>query len=257
MKTPLVLLHGWGVNSQIWDSLLPALAPSFDIHLLDLPGYGNNVDHAEAEFEYDLETVAQYVLDAAPEKAIWVGWSLGASIAMVAAATAPHRFLKLQLISPTPKFLNEPTGQSNSNWNLGMEPIPLDALAHSFEASYPKGLKKFLILQFSHHAKVKKLVRSTTEEISRLPQPSSTTLCDSLNLLAMTDLRDRASKLQVETQIIAGQHDRVIPHAASEWLADEIPNSEFVLFDSGHLPFIDDRDNYLTNLFSFVGDSEK
>ena len=46
MKTPLVLLHGWGVNSQIWEEILPALSESFELHVLDLPGYGNDTRYA-------------------------------------------------------------------------------------------------------------------------------------------------------------------------------------------------------------------
>ena len=36
----LVLLHGWGLNAQVWDCITPQLASHFTLHLVDLPGYG-------------------------------------------------------------------------------------------------------------------------------------------------------------------------------------------------------------------------
>ena len=261
MKTPLVLLHGWGVNSQIWNPILPALKPVFDVHVLNLPGYGAAVDQVADDFEYDLPSVVQHVLAAAPETAIWVGWSLGATIAMAAALSAPDRLSKLLLISPTPKFMNEPASDSNQHsdvkWEIGMEPVPMDALARSFESSYSKGLKKFLLLQFSHCSNMKDLVRAASQQISKLKPPTSGTLCDSLNLLAAVDLREQIPNLQIETQIVAGRHDRVIPHSASQWLADNLPRAEITLLESGHLPFIDAPDSFLASLLSFAGNTEK
>ncbi len=32
----LVLLHGWGLNAQVWDCITPQLASHFTLHLVDL-----------------------------------------------------------------------------------------------------------------------------------------------------------------------------------------------------------------------------
>ena len=39
---PLVLLHGIGMSRQVWNPLLPALAQSFDVIAVDLPGFGES-----------------------------------------------------------------------------------------------------------------------------------------------------------------------------------------------------------------------
>ncbi|HEX4018582.1 MAG TPA: alpha/beta fold hydrolase [Frankiaceae bacterium] len=39
---PLVLLHGVGMSRQAWDPVLPALAASFDVIAVDLPGFGES-----------------------------------------------------------------------------------------------------------------------------------------------------------------------------------------------------------------------
>ena len=38
----LVLLHGWGLNAQVWDCITPELSAHFTLHLVDLPGYGRS-----------------------------------------------------------------------------------------------------------------------------------------------------------------------------------------------------------------------
>ncbi|MCX2959717.1 MAG: pimeloyl-[acyl-carrier protein] methyl ester esterase, partial [Serratia symbiotica] len=38
----LVLLHGWGLNAEVWGCMLARLTPHFRLHLVDLPGYGRS-----------------------------------------------------------------------------------------------------------------------------------------------------------------------------------------------------------------------
>ena len=38
----LVLLHGWGLNAQVWDCIAPELNAHFTLHRVDLPGYGRS-----------------------------------------------------------------------------------------------------------------------------------------------------------------------------------------------------------------------
>ena len=39
---PLVLLHGWASNSQVWQPLIPLLSPHVDVITVDLPGFGQS-----------------------------------------------------------------------------------------------------------------------------------------------------------------------------------------------------------------------
>ncbi|MAL84228.1 MAG: pimeloyl-[acyl-carrier protein] methyl ester esterase, partial [Idiomarina sp.] len=38
--TPFVVLHGWGMNGNIWQPVVPALSENFQLHCVDLPGFG-------------------------------------------------------------------------------------------------------------------------------------------------------------------------------------------------------------------------
>ncbi len=239
-KVPLVLLAGWGVNSQVWRPLVPLLSDTFELHLLDLPGYGHDHDYRGS---YSLTAIVNRVLEAAPSSAIWVGWSLGATIAMQAAILHPERFLGLQIVSGTPRFMAAP------DWEGGMHVDPLNQLMDSFQQNYETGLKKFLLLQT--HQRL--LVREQLSSILSWPCPSWSTLQHSLRLLIETDLRTTVHGIQVPTKVLAGANDRVVSALACQWLAAQIVTADGCsLTDGGHLCFLESPANVVNNLQRFA-----
>ena len=246
----LVLLHGWGVNSLIWQPILPELEKDFEVHTISLPGYGSQQQNEHAT----LDVCTADVLSRCPEQAIWVGWSLGGTIALSAALKEPNRIEQLILVSSTPKFLVD----ESAGWTHGAQLEPFEALADQFEQNYAKALKKFLLLQSNTNDKsrlkeVRNAVRELAERLLTQDEPSTDTLRSGLEILAATDLRDQLSNIEIETKVIAGQHDNVVPIAASQFLAENIPNASFNSFDSGHLLFLDQPAQFLRQLRSLAG----
>ncbi len=60
----LVLLHGWGLNAEVWRCISEELASQFTVHPVDLPGYGRSHGYGAMT----LEDMAEQVLEAAPQK---------------------------------------------------------------------------------------------------------------------------------------------------------------------------------------------
>ena len=249
MKPQLVLLHGWAVNSLIWNSILDRLESEFDVTLIDLPGYGTDTDYFE---DYSLETVAEVVLSRAPEKANWVAWSLGGTIALSAALAHPERFEKMQLISATPRFMY------GEDWEQGAKLPLFKQMADDFAKDYPSALRKFLLLAIlsRDRAKAMKLtreVRDLTKTMGQHKPPVDRTIQEGLNILRTTDLRDRLGELTIETQVIAGDNDHIVDSKSSRYLFDQIPNGHsFHLFETGHMPFLHSPDRYIEALVDFI-----
>ena len=78
----IVLLHGWGVNSAVFEPLKSALA-EYRVHYVDLPGFGHS-SHINGTIDDWVAALAEQL----PQAAIWLGWSLGGLHALAACATS-------------------------------------------------------------------------------------------------------------------------------------------------------------------------
>ncbi len=99
-KRDFVLLHGWGLNADIWHCIINRLAPHFRLHLVDLPGYGRSSGYGDMS----LSEMATVVLNQAPEKALWLGWSMGGLVASQIALNQPEQVIGLITVSSSPCF---------------------------------------------------------------------------------------------------------------------------------------------------------
>ena len=83
---PLVFLQGGiGDGDLDWQALLPHLTDRFTCHLPNLRGRGLSGDHPDLSFGRLVDDVLAYI-DSVREPCGLVGWSLGAALALVAAA---------------------------------------------------------------------------------------------------------------------------------------------------------------------------
>ncbi len=83
---PLVCLQGGiGDGDLDWQALLPHLTDRFTCHLPNLRGRGLSGDHPDLSFGRLVDDVLAYI-DSIPEPSGLVGWSLGAVLALSAAA---------------------------------------------------------------------------------------------------------------------------------------------------------------------------
>jgi pimeloyl-ACP methyl ester carboxylesterase len=94
----LVLLHGSNLDSRSWGTLPNALAQTHRVVMADLRAHGRSAD-ASGPFSWSDDAIE--LMDAARvERAVLVGHSLGAQIAIDAALAHPDRVAALVLIAP-------------------------------------------------------------------------------------------------------------------------------------------------------------
>lgn len=71
------------------------------------------------------------------------------------------------------------------------------------------------------------------------------------------DVRPRLAEIGVPTLIVGARHDWVTPLGQSELIAAGIPNSELVVFEqSGHSPFVEEQEDFVTAVRGFMGFAE-
>ncbi|MGW7514466.1 alpha/beta fold hydrolase [Streptomyces sp. NPDC054796] len=94
--TPLVLLHGVGLDRHMWERILPALAARHRVRAVDLRGHGASPAAAPG---LTLADMARDVLALTDRPAHLVGFSLGALVATEAALLAPRSVASLTVVS--------------------------------------------------------------------------------------------------------------------------------------------------------------
>lgn len=100
-KPSILLIHGIGVSSEYYVPFMNALAPNFDVHSIDLPGYGTTPKPKKPLSIRQLADIVNGYAEATGKRFILVGQSMGSQIITHAAAANPDRFTHLILVAPT------------------------------------------------------------------------------------------------------------------------------------------------------------
>ncbi|MBI2394050.1 MAG: alpha/beta fold hydrolase [Deltaproteobacteria bacterium] len=97
----IVMLHGLGRDHAQWTALGAALAGRRRVVALDLPGFGASAPLPGAtSFEALAESVLDVVAALELGRATWLGHSIGAAAAIVAAADRPEFVERVVLVAP-------------------------------------------------------------------------------------------------------------------------------------------------------------
>jgi len=238
----LVLLHGWGMNGAVWQQTVESLQPYFRVHVVDLPGYGYSAEsHAE-----DLAKIADLVLQDAPEKAVWLGWSLGGLVATHIALNAPQRVSKLITVASSPKFAAE------RPWR-GIQPNVLTAFTDQLLEDFSVTIERFMALQAMGSPSARKDVKQLKQAVLSRPQPNPDSLLVGLNILADVDLRDALTSLSMPMLRLYGRLDGLVPIKVASDLNEQLPSTQqFVFNQSSHAPFMTEHEAFCLQVREFA-----
>ena len=110
-KPAIVLIHGFGASVGHWRKNLPVLAETARVYAIDLIGFGSSAQPKPSELAYTFETwgqqVADFVREVVGDRAMLVGNSIGAVVAMQAAIYAPDLVIKTVLVNCSLRLLQE------------------------------------------------------------------------------------------------------------------------------------------------------
>jgi pimeloyl-[acyl-carrier protein] methyl ester esterase len=241
----LILLHGWGLNGAVWDSIIEPLAAFYTLHIVDLPGHGQSSDIAAGTL--DAMAVALDSLLTQFDKAHVLGWSLGGQVALASANRHPTKIQSLILIATTPKFV------AANDWPHGVKANVLDDFAKRLSTNYAATIRNFLALQALNQDHIRPTIAALQKSVLARGAPNIDNLMHGLNILAETDLRAMVSHINQPTLIIQGDHDALTPEPAAQWLAHNMPNAHYYLIPhAAHAPFLSHREEFLRAVKGFI-----
>lgn len=225
----IVLLHGWAMHTGVWRDFAQQLAQHARVVCVDLPGHGRSPLHQP----FELPMIAAAILDTLDEAPChWLGWSLGALIALEIARQAPEKVHGLILLAGTPCFVRQ------LNW-AGLGVGLLDTFAKNLAADRAATILHFMALQVHGLAGAEQLLSTLKTHLAEELGASPEVLQAGLAILKNTDLRPVLAALPCPILAIFGTRDTIVPIAVATHIQQLAPLAKVVIIQkSGHVPFL-------------------
>ncbi|OAD19951.1 BioH [Candidatus Thiomargarita nelsonii] len=239
---PLILLHGFGFNGEIWNDIAAQLAQDWHVYQVDLPGHGRS-----AMCEYSLPILTEKLAVALPQEAVWVGWSMGGLLAMAMARWHPVR--ALVLVSSSPRFVTA------ENWPHAMTSAVLQLFAHQVQSDTLGTLQRFLALQVKGGEDARPQLRALKALLKKTPSPQAEALQGGLQLLQNTDLRSELSLIRCPALLCLGERDTLVPAAMGKDCQQWWPKLQTVCIKrAAHVPFLSHPQVFIELLQGFLNE---
>lgn len=227
-KDDLVLLHGWGLNAGVWHNIAAELGSHFRLHLVDLPGYGRSRGFGALT----LEQMAETVLAKAPERALWLGWSLGGLVASQISLLQPERVRGLVTVASSPCFT------ASGDWP-GIKPEVLAGFQQQLSEDFQRTVERFLALQTMGTETARQDARLLKSVVLEQPMPEVEVLNGGLEILRTADLRGALANSALPHLRLYGRLDGLVPRKIVPSLDEIWPQSRSQIFaKAAHAPFI-------------------
>lgn len=250
---PVVLIHGWPLNSAMWDYQLAEL-PKHNLRVIayDRRGFGKSSKPWDG---YDYDTMAddlKAILETLDlQNVTLVGMSMGGGeVARYMGRHGGARVSKVAFISSvTPYMLktdDNPDGVDQSVFDDIMENLKKD------RAGFLKDFSKqfYGVTMLNHPVSQGHL----DGDFVRAYKASHKATLDCAEAFAMTDFRQDLTKITIPTLIIHGNSDKTVPiEASSDLTAKAIPGAEYIVYEGApHGLFFTEKDRLNEDLIAFA-----
>jgi pimeloyl-ACP methyl ester carboxylesterase len=215
---PLVFVHGAAGSSVTWLGLLRQLGRTRRCLALDLPGHGQSAMSQDGAAAVSIEAyrdfLGAFLTALALERAVLVGHSMGAAIAIEAALAWPARVAALGLVGTAAR--------------LPVSPAIFDAIDRHF-GSFPELM--------AHAGFSPSTPREAALRLARLgvQAPQDVVRAD-FAACNLWDARERVAAIKAPAVVVVGEDDVLTPPKWGRWLAEHLPGATLVaLPHAGHL----------------------
>jgi len=227
-KKLLVFIHGWGVSSKIFEPLFYYLKNNFNIHTLDLPGFGKTPIEKAMTLKDYADFVYKFLEDNKIEKPIVIGHSFGGAVATKLALLYPDNISKLILVDAS--AIRRPRRKM----------ILLEKIMPILKPIIVGKLKQIII----------KLLKFDKTDYAQI---KSRELKETFKNVIKENLQPYLFEIKSPTLIIWGEKDKITPLADGQLIAKTIPGAKFaVIKNAGHFVFLEKPEEFVKLIKDFA-----
>ncbi len=238
-----VFVHGWAMNSAVWDECIAQLPDWINVIVVDLPGHGTMAGVSASK----LDDYVQALMPLVHQPVIWVGWSLGGLAVLRLAELYPQRVASALLVATNPCFV------SQTDWPCAVDAKVFDQFASDLKKSQQKTIRRFLALQVKGLPDVKFVIRQLQQSMQSRGQASTQALAFALDILLETDLRQTLKTIDCPLHWLLGAKDALVPGELAQVLQQQYEQQNVVLLpQASHAPFISHREDFVEQLIKIA-----
>jgi pimeloyl-ACP methyl ester carboxylesterase len=226
---PLILLHGFPLNSTIWRTQQQRLSDHCRVITPDLRGHGRSPVNDEI---YEMDLLARDVIELMDHlnlpQAVVMGHSMGGYVTLALARLAPHRLKAIGLIGS--QAMADTEQARNSRYDL-IDEIKIHGSAVVADALLPR---VFAPLELEDET-----TKEQTYQMMLNTRPVA--LINALKGMAIRpDSTALLGELDCPVLIIAGDKDAIIPLERAEAMATPLKNGALVTIENaGHMMMLE------------------
>jgi sigma-B regulation protein RsbQ len=234
---PMLFAHGFGCDQTLWRFVAPAFEDEFRVVTFDFVGAGASDRAAYDTARYG--TLGGYTDDLLAicraldlRETVLVGHSVSATIAILASIAEPDRFSDLVLVTPSPRYLDDPP-----DYRGGFTESDIDGLLQMLDVN-ATGWAAFLA----------PIVMGNPDR-PELTEDLEATFCSIDPVMArqfarvtfLADNRADLGRVSTPSLILQCSHDAVAPVEVGSYLERHLPGSTLRIIEAtGHCPHVSD-----------------
>jgi pimeloyl-ACP methyl ester carboxylesterase len=258
--TLLLLLHGFGNSSRVWDDCAPALAPHYRVIALDQRGHGDS--ERDPEQRYDPASMARDVeavlaaLEAS--RVVLVGHSMGGRVSMEFAGLHPEMLAGLVLVDIGPE--SDPRGILRISMEVQEQPASFESVAdyrRVLTRQYPETAPEVLSRMAEHWTRQRpdgrfELKLDPAFNLRRGAQPLAERLdAEKLDAQRVWDI---LRKVPCPALVVRGAASDILSPDTADRMADEaLPDARLAVIPrAAHSVMLDNPEGFRRELCRFA-----
>ncbi|MGY2079843.1 alpha/beta fold hydrolase [Modestobacter sp. SYSU DS0657] len=245
---PIVFLHGYGCNQDMWRFLVPEFATDHRVVTLDLVGFGDSdADAWDPERHGSLAGHAADVVavcrDLGLSDVVLVGHSVSAMIAVLVHQQAPELVGALVLVGPNPRYVDD------GDYTGGFSRTEIAELLDTLDGNHT-GWSTAMGPVIMGNPERPELAAELTASFCRT-DPEVARLFARVTFLS--DNRADLPGVTVPTLVLQCSEDVIAPEVVGRYVHAAIPGSVFTqLAATGHCPHLSAPEETIAAIRSFL-----
>jgi len=230
-RPTLVMIHGAGGHSQVWQNQIRLSKGSLNTLALDLPGYGESTGEAKSDLDEYAKWLIKGLRGIFRDPPFLMGHSMGGAIVQRAALLEPDLIKGIILVGTGPRLL--------------VKPMFLEGLRKNFEETVDT------LIGFAYASGADSLL--IKEGAKLMKEAGSSVVYGDLSACNRFDIRNEVGKIKLPCLILCGDQDKLAPPSLSKKLNAAIEGSRLeILPAAGHMVMIENHKAFNDCVLDFI-----